>query len=121
MANLLDLLRACIESFFTAKKSWIGRQALPAESAVNYDLGTPSPITSPCDGYFVIGTTRATDLQAHVNIWSGSQDLKATSYGNNGMDARAFIACRKGQAIYFDKLGTIDVLCFVKSGSEVSN
>ena len=79
MANFLNTFRACIESFFTAKKSWIGEQSLPTMSGslqtFNNQTGS---VVSPVSGWARI-QAQCVSLQASF----GDCLITVTNQNNN--------------------------------------
>lgn len=97
MANFLDYFKACIESFFTSKKGWIGTQSYPSTSyteETKQGIGDYQEHVSPIDGYVNVQSTVA-NSRLGVNVRAVFISCPEDSIGTSGV---AF-PVRKGESL----------------------
>ena len=98
MANFLNTFKACIESFFTSKKGWIGSQAFPAK-IVRIDLSTETgTYTPPSDGYIGVFTYRVADIYQAINGKIAVRMQLRIKEENNGVSS--VIPVVKGEVVW---------------------
>ena len=87
MANFLNTFKACIESFFTAKKEWIGTQSYPSTSyseQLIQGIGDYQQYTSPIDGYCNV-QSQVANSRIGLNVAAVFTSCPADSIGTSGV------------------------------------
>ena len=117
MANFLEAFKACIESFFTAKKGFIAEQSSPSSlysTQTFYGISNYQNYVAPIDGYLCVQTYSET---SRIGI-QRSDMLFTASTGNGQGTVGAIFPIKKGDSFgiwvstnvqydmrYFNKVG----------------
>lgn len=96
-AKFIDFLRNWGESLFTSKRAYISNQAMPSDSAQEYEYENTVEQTfvAPSDGYLTIGSG-VSNGSGHTVCWGGIE----TTVGSDENTA-VFAPMKKGQTRYF--------------------
>lgn len=102
MANFLETFKACIESFFTSKKAWIGSQAFPkTNDKVVLPQQTSGSYIPPEDGYllFFAPTLGSIDISCRE---TNKEPFSRLAFSSNGdFNIGSYFLVKKGCLVIY--------------------
>lgn len=100
-------IKSLVQSLFKLS----GSQAFANGNTIQLD-GTLGEYIAPCDGYFLLGTAPSDGNAAYINAWG---TVPVSCFGSTQCPARIEVPCAKGQKVYWNYSGTLDVHAFAPS------